>query len=193
MDENFKVCVYCSSSNALEKNYYDQARLLGRTIAQEGWSLVYGGTHIGLMGEVANTALEGKAGVIGVIPQHIHNRGLGHSGCTQLIVTPDMSERKKTMIGLGDAFIALPGGFGTLEEVVEVITLKQLQLLNKPIVFLNTQGFYNGLGNFFESFFHKGFTAEKFRQLYFMADDIAQAVDYIRSYQPLNLTDKWSA
>lgn len=186
------VCVYCSSSNALEEYFFTEARQLGQSITENNWGLVYGGTHIGLMGALANEALNLGGRVTGVIPEHIYNKGLAHTHCSELMIAPDMSQRKKTMIEISDAFIALPGGFGTLEEVMEVITLKQLQLINSPIVFLNTKGFYSKLDHFFDQIFHHKFTAEKFRELFFMADDIPSAIGYLKAYQPMQVTDKWS-
>lgn len=186
------ICVFCSSSNHVADHFFRDAAILGRYIASKGWSLVYGGTNIGLMGHIADNVLKGNSNVIGVIPRHIQAKGIEHKQCTELILTDDMSERKMTMIARSDVFVALPGGFGTLEEIMEVITLKQLQLHDKPIIFLNTQNFYDHLEHFLDHIFSENFTADKFRKLYYMAPDVDAFADYLEKYQRPKLTDKWS-
>lgn len=186
------VCVFCSSSNQLGAAYFDEARLLGELIAQRGWGLVYGGTRIGLMGQVARAVLENGGSVTGVIPELILSKGIQEKNCTQLIVTADMSQRKKLMIEKSDVFVALPGGFGTLEEMMEVITLKQLQILDKPVVFLNTLNFYQHLNHFFDTIFEQQFTASKFRNLFHIAPDAHNLFHYLDNYVPAQVSDKWS-
>jgi len=186
------ICVFCSSSNHVADHFFRDAATLGRFIASKGWSLVYGGTNIGLMGHIADNVLNGNSNVIGVIPRHIQAKGIEHRQCTELILTDNMSERKMTMIARSDVFVALPGGFGTLEEIMEVITLKQLQLHDKPIVFLNTKNFYDHLERFLDHIFSENFTAHKFRKLYYMAPDVNALADYLEEYQRPQLTDKWS-
>lgn len=186
------ICVFCSSSNHIADHFFQDAASLGQYIVSKGWGLVYGGTNIGLMGHVADIVLKGNSNVIGVIPRHIQAKGIENKKCTELILTDDMSKRKMTMIARADVFVALPGGFGTLEEIVEVITLKQLQLHDKPIVFLNTHNFFNPLERFFDHIFSENFTAGRFRQLYFMAPNIDSLAEYLEKYQRPHLTDKWS-
>ncbi|MBW6477930.1 MAG: TIGR00730 family Rossman fold protein [Bacteroidales bacterium] len=186
------ICVFCSSSNHVAEHFFHDAANLGRYIASKGWSLVYGGTNIGLMGHIADSVLKENSHVIGVIPRHIQSKGIEHRQCTELILTDDMSERKMTMIARSDAFVALPGGFGTLEEIMEVITLKQLHLHDKPIIFLNTRNFYDHLQRFFDHIFSGNFTANKFRELYYIAPDVDSLAGYLENYQRPKLTDKWS-
>jgi cytokinin riboside 5'-monophosphate phosphoribohydrolase len=188
---NNAICVYSSSSDALAVEYVTAARDLGTLMAQQGYTLVYGGTHTGLMGELARSIHANDGRVIGVVPEVIRTRDITYERADELIVTTDLRERKATMERLADAFIALPGGFGTLEEVAEVLTLKQLQVHTKPIVFINTSGFYDRLNAFFEQLYAEHFAKEQYRSLYHMAAEAAHALDYIQTYQPPNLTSKW--
>ncbi len=185
------ICVFCSSSAALDKTYFDAATDFGVQIGQRGWSLVYGGTDIGLMGTVARATHQGGGKVIGVIPETLHARGIGYSSADEFIVTPDLRQRKAVMDSRSDAFVTLPGGFGTLEEVVEVLTLKQLQLHDKPIVFLNTNGFYDPLVTLFEHFYEQKFAKFSSRDLYHIAPEATDAVTYIEAYQPTVFESKW--
>ncbi len=185
------ICVYCSSSNGLDAEYYKIAKDLGNLIADNCHDLVYGGSNVGLMNVIAKTVKSHNRKVVGVIPKIIYDKGLGHSGIDELIVTNDMGIRKKKMAELADAFIAMPGGFGTLEEILEIITLKQLQEHSKAIVLLNSNGFYNSLIEFFEVFFKNNFAKEHYRDYYFLANTPQEAIDYINNYQAPDFTDKW--
>lgn len=129
------ICVFCSSSSAIDAVYFNTAQELGKSIGERGWGLVYGGSDVGLMGAVARSVTQHSGPVVGVIPQTIHARGIAYETADEMIVTKDLRDRKAEMERRADAFIAMPGGFGTLEEVVEVLTLKQLQLHLKPIIF----------------------------------------------------------
>ncbi len=186
------ICVYCSSSNAISDEFFAVAVELGKMIAKDGYSLIYGGGDIGLMGAVARSVHEYDGHVVGVIPEFLRRPGICNEGCDELIVTPDMRERKSVMEARANAFIALPGGFGTLEEMLEIITLKQLKVLNKPIVFLNTNGFYDGLNTMFEHIFKHRFAKPDYRQLYHFAPNVADAMKHIENYQPLALISKVS-
>lgn len=139
------VCVYCASSSKVHAGYFEVARRLGTLLAGAGIGLVYGAGNMGLMGAVADAVLQGGGRVTGVIPRFMVERGWHHTGLTELRQTDDMHGRKRLMAGLGDATIALPGGVGTLEEVLEVITWKQLGLYAKPVVLLNARGYYEPL------------------------------------------------
>ena len=185
------VCVFCSSSDALDPGFFQSAKALGQLMAEKKHDLVYGGSNVGLMNELANTLRDANRSVTGVIPELIRDKGLAHTTLDKLIVTPDMSERKKTMAQLADAFIALPGGFGTLEEILEVITLKQLQVHNKPIVFLNTYDFYDKLIDFFEVFYKNYFAKEDYREYYYLAATPEEAIHYIENYTAPDFKDKW--
>lgn len=170
------ICVYCSSSNAVGSVYLDAAREIGSLIAKYGYSLVYGGTRIGLMGAVSAGARAEGGKVTGIVPEHIRARIQDCEDAEALVVTPDMRERKARMEQLSDAFVALPGGFGTLEEVMEIITLKQLGLHQKPVVFLNTQGFYQPLLAFFDSIFRERFARPEYAALYSVATTPEEAL-----------------
>lgn len=185
------ICVFSSSSDALANDYTVVARQLGVLIAQHGYALVFGGANTGLMGEVARSVHDSRGRVIGVIPKAIHERGIAYTASDELIITTDLRERKARMEQRASAFIALPGGFGTLEEIAEALTLKQLQTHAKPIVFINTLGFYDRLAAFFEQLYEQRFTKPHYRALYYFAPDAEKAMEYILTYQPPALQSKW--
>jgi uncharacterized protein (TIGR00730 family) len=139
------ICVFCGSSTGFNSVYADSARELGRLLAVQQHTLVYGGGNIGLMGIVADTVLENKARVIGVIPDFLMQKEVGHRGLTELEIVPSMHERKKRMADLSDAFIAMPGGWGTLDETAEILTWKQLGLIQQSVGVLNVNGFFDTL------------------------------------------------
>lgn len=139
------ICVFCGSSEGSDPAYLQAANTLGRLIGESGSRLIYGGASIGLMGEVARSALAAGGEVVGVIPQFLRAREIELASLTELVVTPDMHERKNRMHSLADAFVVLPGGLGTLEEVLEAMTWAQLGLHKKPVVFVNTKGFWDPL------------------------------------------------
>ena len=140
-----KIIVYCASSSKLKPEYYETARELGRLIARRGHTLVNGAGKMGLMGASTDGCLEEGGKAIGVIPQFMIDEGWAHRGMTELVVTKDMSERKTTLMKMADAIVVLPGGFGTLDELFEAATLKQLGIFLKPLVVLNANGFYDHL------------------------------------------------
>ena len=137
------ICVFCGSSPGNEKVYADQARVLGKAIAAQGSRLIYGGGNIGLMGIIANTVLEEGGSVTGVLPKFLNRKEVGHVSLSELILVDSMHERKQRMSDLSSAFIAMPGGFGTLEEIAEMLTWTQLGLSTKPLGFYNINGFYD--------------------------------------------------
>lgn len=145
------VCIFASSSSRINSEYGLTAERLGSLLAKSGVDVVFGGGGIGLMGKLADAVLKNGGRITGVIPSFMNEEGWGHRGLSEMIVTPDMSERKKRMFALSDAVIALPGGVGTLEELTEAITLKQLSLFDGPIIILNTLGFYNSLIDFLDN------------------------------------------
>ena len=174
------VCVFCSSSNTVDPVYFDAAEEVGRQLGAEGFGLIYGGTRIGLMGAVARAARESGSRVTGIVPEHIRLHVADCEDPEALIGTPDRRQRKAMMEERADAFLTLPGGFGTLEEVLEVLTLKQLGLHTKPIVFLNTQGFFQPLQLLFEELYRQRFARREYESLYAFADSPAEAVTLIR-------------
>jgi uncharacterized protein (TIGR00730 family) len=185
------ICVFCSSSSAVPEIYMETARALGRRIVRDGYDLVYGGADVGLMGQCAMAAAESGGRVTGVIPEVIYQRGLADRRIHELIVTADMRSRKARMEELADAFIALPGGFGTLEEVMEILTLKQLQSSTAPVIFLNVNGFYDGLFAFFESMKREKFIKPEYMELFFSARTIDEAFAHIAGYRPAAAPLKW--
>ncbi|NOU60904.1 TIGR00730 family Rossman fold protein [Marinifilum caeruleilacunae] len=185
------ICVFCSSSNSLDSVYFEEARQLGNLIGSKGFGLVYGGTNVGLMNEVAESVKTSGGKVMGVIPKLINEYGISADFLDELIITPDMAERKKLLRDKSDAFVALPGGFGTLEEILEVITLKQLGYHNKAIVFVNTNNFYENLKAQFELSYKEKFAKAEYRKLFYFANNYQDAIEYIENYKIENRGTKW--
>jgi hypothetical protein len=157
MKPAFSLCVYCGSRPGVDPAWAEQAVLVGQWIARHGGELVYGGGHNGLMGIVADAALQAGGRVVGVIPQALVDKEYAHRGCTELHIVQTMHERKHMMAERSDAFLALPGGIGTLEEFFEVWTWRQLGYHDKPIGLLNHHGFYDGLLEFLQETVSSGF------------------------------------
>lgn len=185
------ICVYCSSSNYLNEKYYKLAQALGEKIAINGYNLVYGGTTVGCMGQVASSVIHNGGNVLGVIPQRIADAGLTNPNLAKTIITKDMRERKATMEKNSDAFIAIPGGFGTFEEIFEIIVGKQLGYHKKPIIFLNVDNFYNPLFQMFENLYSENFAKEEYRSLYHITEDINDIFDYLANYKEIEFVHKW--
>ncbi len=159
------VCVYCGSRTGHSGDYAEAARKLGSALAERGLGLVYGGASIGMMGLVADAALAGGGQVIGVIPESLQQKEVAHEGLTELLVTADMHERKRVMAERSDAFIAMPGGLGTLEELFEILTWGQLRFHAKPIGLLNTNGYYDDLIRFLDGTVSEGFVHPRHRAM----------------------------
>lgn len=170
------ICVYCSASDKSAQTYVDEAIKLGEAIAKRGAALVYGGRTTGLMGEVARSAKAHGAKVIGVIPEQSGRRRGVHQKDDELIIAKTLRERKAIMEEKSDAFIALAGGFGTLDEVTEAIAIRQHGVHQKPIVFLNTNGFYNHLLSFFEQLYKEGFASRQMMRHYQVAETVEEAL-----------------
>ena len=151
------ICVYCGSRHGARPEYTAAARALGTAIGARGWQVVYGGGKVGLMGEVADATLAAGGRVVGIIPESLQRLEVGHPGLTELHVVPTMHVRKQMMAERADAFIALPGGIGTLEELYEVWTWRQLGYHDKPIGLLNTEGYYDDLLRFMRATVSEGF------------------------------------
>jgi uncharacterized protein (TIGR00730 family) len=185
------MCVFCSSSDAVDPIFFDAAAQLGALIVRRGWTLIYGGGRIGLMGALARAVHQNGGQVIGVIPEALQAKGLAYPAADELVVTRDLRERKAVMESRADAFVGLPGGFGTLEELLEIVTLKQLKFHTKPIILVNTRGFYDPLQHMFERIYQERFAKPDYRQLYHIASDTQAIFSYIETYQPAQLEDKW--
>lgn len=179
-----KICVYSSSSDVLDEKYYHEARELGILMAQNGFDLIYGGGAVGTMWANAKAVKEFGGKVIGVIPEKLHAICVQNKDCDELHITKCMRSRKEKLDQLCDAVIALAGGFGTLEELSEMIVQKQLGYNSKAIVILNTDGFYDKLLGFFETIIFQKFAAETSREFYYVAKNPKDAIEYLKSYSP---------
>jgi cytokinin riboside 5'-monophosphate phosphoribohydrolase len=186
-----RFTVYTSSSDHVEERYRESGRRLGTALGERGDELVYGGTAVGVMGVLSAAAREAGARVTGVIPQLMADRGIGDDACDELIVTADMSDRKQEMIARADAFVALPGGFGTLEELFEVLTWKQLGYHTKPIVLLDVDGFWRPLLDLFEHLYDGGFAKREYARLAHVADSLDELFHHVDTYAPEDLPVKW--
>jgi uncharacterized protein (TIGR00730 family) len=178
------LCVYCGSRPGADPAFADAARQVGASIGRRGWQLVYGGGRVGLMGTVADAALAAGARVIGIIPQTLMAREVGHAGLTELHVVQTMHERKQMMAERADAFVALPGGIGTFEELFEVWTWRQLGYHDKPIGLLNVAGYYAPLLDFMERTVAQGFVDPGQRALLQQATDAEALLDRIGELIP---------
>jgi uncharacterized protein (TIGR00730 family) len=186
-----RICVFCGSSVGANPKYLAEAKSLGQQLAAGGWGLVYGGTSIGLMGATADTALSAGAEVIGVLPQALQDREIAHRGLTKLHLVGSMHERKALMASLSDAFIALPGGYGTLDEFFEVVTWAQLSIHSKPCVLVNTNRYYDFLLQFLNHAVKEEFVRFSNLALVQVARDSAEALQLIQQHRdktPLNKT-----
>ena len=161
-----KICVFCGSSGGKDKKYLDLAKRVGEVITQKNFGLVYGGGNVGLMGMVAHTVLKNNKEVIGVIPKSLTNREMADFSITQLHIVETMHERKKMMYDLSDAFLVIPGGMGTLDEMFEILTWAQLKFHNKPVYILNEFGFYTDLIKFVNHSSEQGFIKKEHLQLF---------------------------
>ena len=185
------ICVFCASSEDLQEIYYEDAEITGSLIGEAGHHIIYGAGQIGLMGRLAQKVRDKGGETTGVIPHRLNIEGVVSKEDTQLIHTEDMKERKAYMRKHSDAFLTLPGGFGTMEELLEVITLKQLQYHNKAIVILNTNGFYDKLLNFFGQLFEEHFANPSYKKLYTLVNTPEAALEAIENYEHKHIYDKY--
>jgi uncharacterized protein (TIGR00730 family) len=174
------VTVYCSSSRHVAPVYFDAARELGTAIAKNGWQLVYGGNSVGCMGALADAARAAGGKVIGITPQLLVDQGIADEKCDELVVTSGMRDRKALLEERGDAFVALPGGLGTLEEFFEILVGRVLGYHQKPIVVLNVAGFYDPLLAMIDNGIGQGFIRPKFRDAWFVAGKVTEAIESLR-------------
>jgi uncharacterized protein (TIGR00730 family) len=175
------VTVYCSSSSRVPRIYFDAAEALGAAIAREKWKLVYGGNAVGLMGALADAVRGHKGQVIGITPQVLVEKGISDEQCDELIVTTGMRERKALLEERGDAFIALPGGLGTFEEIFEIIVGRQLGCHSKPIVLLNVNRYYDPLLAMLQHGVEQGFIRVADQEWFHQSTNVAEAIDYLKS------------
>jgi hypothetical protein len=185
-----RICVFCGSNSGSDPAYAEAARALGELFAREGIVLVYGGGSVGLMGEVADAVLRGGGEVIGVIPHALWAREVGHHGLTDLRIVDTMHERKAMMADLADAFIALPGGLGTLEEIFEIWTWSQLGLHAKPVGFLDVNGFFSSLMQFLDRAVRERFVREPHRSIAMIDSDAEGLLRRFERWAPPRV-EKW--
>jgi uncharacterized protein (TIGR00730 family) len=190
MSKPRRICVYCGSNAGNDPAHRAAAHDLGAFLAHSGIGLVYGGGNVGLMGAVADGALSQNGEVIGVIPKSLMEKELGHGGVTELHVVTSMHERKQMMVDLSDGFIALPGGFGTLDELFETLTWLQLSFHDKPVGLLNVGGFFDGLIEFIDHMSRSGFLKPEHARCVLVENDPTQLLAAMESFRPPDL-GKW--
>ncbi|KUJ54933.1 LOG family protein [Chryseobacterium aquaticum] len=184
------ITVFCGSSFGSDEKYKKQATLLGQTLAKQNIQLIYGGANVGLMGAVADGVLSEGGKAIGVLPHFLQSKEIAHNHLTELILVESMHERKTKMNDLCDGVIALPGGYGTLEELFEMITWAQLGLHKKPIAILNVDGFYDNLIKLIQTMVDKGFLKQINREMLLVSDDIGELLEKMRKYKAPRI-GKW--
>jgi uncharacterized protein (TIGR00730 family) len=178
-----KISVFASSSSKIDKVYFKAASKLGSLLAEQGHEIIFGGGSIGLMGALADAALEKKGSLIGVIPQFMKDRGWGHPEVKNMIITEDMSTRKQAIFNIAEAVIALPGGIGTVEELTESITLKQLGIYKGPLVIMNINNFYVPLLSFLDQLIESKFMRDSHKGIWNVVDSPESAVSAINNYK----------
>jgi uncharacterized protein (TIGR00730 family) len=189
MEHIKRICVYCGSSSGLLPEYSQAASELGTYLAANEIEIVYGGSSVGLMTIVADSALKNNGTVIGVIPNTLAER-VGHKNLSQLHIVKTMHERKQLMFDLSDAFICLPGGIGSMEETFEILTWSQLGFHEKPIGFLNIRNYFNHLLSFLDHAVKQGFVQQIHRDMIYSTDSIPKLIDHFRNDNPI-IIDKW--
>ena len=184
------VCVFASSCNFLDESYYEEAKKMGVVLAKAGFDMVYGGSCLGLMWACAEQVKNNGCKLIGVMPKKLQELDVFSDYCDEFILTPCMRTRKAKMDELSDAVVALPGGFGTLEELSEMIVQKQLGYNSKAIVILNSNGFYDKMLEFFDVIISQKFANKKAEKLYFVAKTPEEVVEYLKNYSPEDFSVK---
>jgi uncharacterized protein (TIGR00730 family) len=185
------ICVFCGCSDRIQEPYLQAAREMGRAIADRGFTIIYGGGRTGLMGALADSALEHGSKVIGVLPKTFNTPVLAHKNLSELHIVDTMHERKAKMIDLSDAFIALPGGFGTLEELFEILTWAQIGLHTNPVGILNTNAYFDSLLVLIEHARSQGFIYDEHRSLLINRSNPYDLLDQMTSYHPPANLDRW--
>jgi len=181
------ICVYCASSSRVKPSYFDATARLGRILAKEKLSVVYGGGSRGLMGELANSMLKAGGNITGIIPRFMCDVEWNHTSLTELILVDTMHERKEKMALMADAVVALPGGCGTLEELLEVITWKQLGIFTKPIVIVNLEGYFDALVNMLDRAMDEHFMRNEHRRMWEIVESPDEVLGAIRN------SDHWDS
>ncbi len=185
------ISVFCASAAGIDPVYMQQAYKLGKEMAARGQGLIYGGAKVGLMGSVALGAIDHGGKVYGILPDFLKRKELEYEGLTEIHIVKTMHERKAMMEEMCDAIIALPGGFGTMDELFEIITWAQLALHKKPIGLLNVEGYYDPLMVFIDSMIEKGFVKPEYKNLIIVDSDIESLLDKMALYEPTFCNGKW--
>lgn len=184
------ICVFCGSSMGFHPIYKKSAYDLGKQIAKENLSLIYGGGSVGLMGVLADAVMEHGGEVVGIIPRFLYEKEVGHDGVTELIIVDSMHERKQKMAELAQGFIAMPGGIGTMEELFEIFTWSQLALIKKPVALLNVNHFYDDIINFLNKMVHDGFIKDVTVNSLINSNSIHELIAKMKAYNYTE-TPKW--
>lgn len=184
------ICIFCGSSTGNAPHYVQAAEALGTVMADRGKRLIYGGGKVGLMGSIADTVLKHQGEVTGVLPHFLDKKEVGHTGLSELILVETMHERKKIMSELADAFIAMPGGFGTLDELAEILTWIQLGLIKKPVALYNINGYFDHLVLQMDLMVREGFLKQQNRELLLLGTDPVQLLEDMEDFDMPD-TDKW--
>lgn len=185
-----KICVFCGSSMGFDVIYKNKALELADYFIEKGHTLVYGGANVGLMKIIADRMLEAGKEVIGVMPQHLINKEVAHNGISKMHIVESMAERKTLLIDISDAFIAMPGGFGTLDELAEVLVLDQLQIISKPLGLYNVNSYFDFLIQFIDKGVNEGFIRDEHRKNVFSHQSPKELCEMLNSYKPIEMT-KW--
>ena len=185
------ICVYCSSSDHLAPRYYETAAALGRQLVTHGWGLVYGGGNRGAMGVVGRSVKEAGGHVVGIIPEFMKSRELALADASELITVATLRERKQLMEERAEGFIALPGGIGTLEEFLEIMVLRYLNRLHKPLILVNQDGFYDDLLRFFERMTRERFKSPGLHELFTAVATVGEIWPHLREPKPFTADELW--
>ncbi|CAM0136119.1 unnamed protein product [Umbelopsis sp. WA50703] len=180
------ICVFCGASDPLDPIYFEQANALGKMMAEKGYNLIYGGGRVGVMGQVAKAVIGGGGVAKGIVPVPLYRSGSTQLKEIETVIVPDMHTRKKMMSEESDAFIALPGGFGTMEELLEVITWSQLNIHSKPILLLNTKGYYDLFKQWIDRCTEEKFISGDNKNIFVMCDTVDEIENALHSYDPPN-------
>jgi len=184
------ICVFCGSSLGNDIIYKEKAEALGKIIAKENITLVFGGSHLGLMGVVADAVLSNGGKTIGVIPEYLFNKGIAHKGLSELTVVKNMSDRKTMMIELSDAFIAMPGGYGTLDEITEILSLNQLNMIDKPCALFNIKNYFNDYIKQLDHCVNEKLLRPEHRDMTIVDDNEKNLLEKLKNYQKVEI-GKW--
>jgi len=186
------ICFFCSSSSAIPKDFFEKGGEIANIFAKNGFNLVFGAGNFGLMGEVAKIFYKNNCSIIGIVPEKIYKKMPIFEKIENLIITKNISERIDKMVEISDAFLILPGGFGTMQELINVITLKQLDYIDKPIAVYNYKDYYGNLLKQFDNMFKYNFCKGIYKDIYLFSDNINEIYDYITNYRKINISEeKW--